>query len=542
MVRWLLLVIAVAILLTNAYYLKFLEPTVSRKALAIVVLAGIGLVFFTTRVGLPRSGPDLLAVGRRLVIPIVLLVILAVGFSLRLWGISSGLPQSYVPDEYDYVHSPIKMMKRGDFNPRWWYYPSLQPYLTLGTYTTVFLLEARTGRWKSDHEIVEEDMLYWGRFVGVVFGTGTILLIFLLGRHLLGTRVGLMAAALLAVFPAAVEHSQVNKPDPVLAFMTTLGVLLACVYFQKGGKRLALACGVAIGLAVATKYNGLLVAIPFVLAVSLRHGRRFLAEPDVYLGAIASILAFFVACPYVFADFPRFLDHLGYDLYSYGFAGKEGGTGDDNWGYHARYMILYGSGLWAFLAGIGGLGLALYRLDARFVVALSFPVIYASYLSSQRLHWPGNMIPVYPFLAILAAYAIREAAAAAAGWIHNHSKVSFWARSEPFATAGALILVMWFPLQTSVRHNMEVTLPDAGNVAREWINETFEPGTHFAVERHAPVPDRKRFQVTQEARIIRRSVGDYREQGVQYFVVSSMVYERYGPEHRLSHAYQKLFQ
>ena len=37
-------------------------------------------------------------------------------------------------------------------------------------------------------------------------------------------------------------------------------------------------------------------------------------------------------------------------------------------------------------------------------------------------------------------------------------------------------------------------------------------------------------------------MANYREEGAQFLVVSSQIYDRYGPEHRLTLAYQKLFE
>jgi hypothetical protein len=476
-----------------------------------------------------------LAVIHRLAIPAALVAILAAGFWLRLSGISSGLPQSYVADEYDYVHSTVTMIKRGELNPHWWFYPTLNTYLNMGTYTAVYLAGTASGRWRNVNEITVEDMLYWGRFVAVVFGTGTILLTFFLGWRLFGERVGLVASALLAVFPSAVVQSQINKPDGMLAFMTTLSVLASVVYFQKGGAKLAVVNGLAIGLAMGTKYNGVLVVLPFLVAVALRHGRRFLVEPDLYAGVTGSMVAFFATSPFLIADFARFLDHIAEPLYTYAVAGKEGGTGVDNWYHHARYAAIFGTGILALVSAFGGLALALYRLDARLAVALAFPVIYASVASSQMVNWAGLIIPVYPFIAILAAYGIDEAAMATSHW-----RRAEWL--EPILLAAMLVLVLWFPTRTSILHDREANLPDTGNVARKWINETFEPGTHFVAERHTPVPDRERFRVSQEARAIRKSVADYRSEGVEYIIVSSQIYDRYGPEDRVTRAYQRLFE
>ncbi|MGH9461314.1 MAG: hypothetical protein ACRD1X_08850, partial [Vicinamibacteria bacterium] len=261
----------------------------------------------------------------------------------------------------------------------------------------------------------------------------------------------------------------------------------------------------------------------------------FLNAPDLHLGIVGSMLAFIATSPFLLADLANFLDHMAFNLYTYGFSGKEGGTGVDNWYHHARYAAIFGTGILALVSALGGLALALYRLDARLAVALAFPVIYASVASSQMVNWAGLFVPVYPFIAILAAYGIDEAAMATTRW-----RRAEWL--EPVLVTAMLVLVLWSPARMAILYNKEATLPDTGNVARAWINETFERGTHFVAERYTPLPDRKRFLVSQEARAIHRSVADYRGAGVQYIIVSSQIYDRYGPEHRVTRAYQRLFE
>ncbi len=223
---WIAWINAVASLLTNGYYLQWLEPAVSRGSLVLFSLAVAAAISAWMKYGAPASREGWRRWARALVVPALLILILMAAFGLRVWGITYGLPQSYIPDEYDYVHSALKMLKTGDFNPRWWYYPSLQPYLCTATYLAVYLQKLPSGRWARIHQVTEEDMLYWGRFLGVVFGTLTVLVTFLLGRSLFGTKVGLVSAALLAVFPGAVEHSQYNKPDVVLFFAAVVSVIV----------------------------------------------------------------------------------------------------------------------------------------------------------------------------------------------------------------------------------------------------------------------------------------------------------------------------
>ena len=53
---WLLLVLSTATILTNAYYLQFLEPTLSRKTLGLLIVAVTGLWFLLQGCGFCCAG------------------------------------------------------------------------------------------------------------------------------------------------------------------------------------------------------------------------------------------------------------------------------------------------------------------------------------------------------------------------------------------------------------------------------------------------------------------------------------------------------
>jgi len=534
-VAWLLVVHAVLVLVTSAYWLRFLEPAVGRKALALLSVAAAAVALLVERGALPRSGEERRALMRRWGPAVAVILVLLLAFELRVGGIRSGLPQSYPADEFDYVNRALGMMKSGQFNPRRWDHPTLQPYLAVLTFTGVYFAGASEGRWTRIADVVEEDLLYWGRFISVLAGTATVLATFLLGRRLFGPTAGLLAAALLAVSPAAVEHSQYNKSDPFVALLVPIGILAILSYFDHGGRGRALLAGAVIGLTIAAKYNGAPLVLPFALAVALRHRSATLARPDLYLGLAAAVVTFLAACPYLLADFPRFLDEAGTVVRTYAVVGIEGqGATSDNWAYHARYIATQAMGVLGFLAALAGLGLALYRLDARMAIFLSFPIFYFSYYSAQRTRFPSNMVPVYPFLAILAAYAVEEGSRALARrWPRPRAVV-------PVAAAAALVLLA--PLVWgSIRHNRAVMLPDTGSAARTWIDTHLPAGTAIAVELHGPVLDRARYRVVNESRIVNRGVRGYRSEGVEYLVVSSYSYERFAPDHRQSRDYAELF-
>jgi hypothetical protein len=264
-------------------------------------------------------------------------------------------------------------------------------------------------------------------------------------------------------------------------------------------------------------------------------------RPDLYLGLLGSVVAFTVACPYWYPDLARFLDHVGAGLYNYGYLGLEGATGVDNWYGHARYTANYGAGILALLASLLGLGIALYRIDRRILVFLVYPVLYYGFYSAQKILFAGNLVPVYPFYAVLAAYGITELLSFASALLHRRfGAFSPWL--EHAAMAGVLALVLWFPFSMSRYWNYLANLPDTGTLANEWIEAQFPPETSFGVERQTPVLDRTRYRITMESKVINTAVEHYREAGVQYLIVSSTVYQRFNPEHRQSKAYKRLFE
>jgi hypothetical protein len=333
-----------------------------------------------------------------------------------------------------------------------------------------------------------------------------------------------------------VQHSQYNKPDPVIAMMTAISVLVTLVYLERGGSGYALASGIAVGLAASAKYNGILVVVPFVLAAFFRNGGRTLARPDLYVGAVGTFLGFLIGCPFFLTEIHLFLDQIAYDISTYAYEGREGAEGVDNWWGHATYTYRYGAGFAATWAGLGGLALTLWRINPARAVFLTFPVLYYGYYGAQRINFRGNLIPVYPFLAVVAAFAVVELIEWLAQTALGRKRFAV-----PALAAVVLALVLAPPLRTAVRFDIEATRPDTGSYAREVIDRTFPAGTKFAVERFTPVLDPKRYEIVQETRLVNRSLRSYRDEGVQYLIVSSMAYERYTPEHNQTKSYAKLF-
>jgi 4-amino-4-deoxy-L-arabinose transferase-like glycosyltransferase len=112
------------------------------------------------------------------------------------------------------------------------------------------------------------DSVTAGRLLGALFGTGAVVVLFLLVRRVWGRRVGLVAATLAAVFPPLVLLSRDLLSEPLFVLLELTAVL--CVLeFRRSGRllRWAVAAGLVCGLAILTRPNGFVLTIPIVLGL-----------------------------------------------------------------------------------------------------------------------------------------------------------------------------------------------------------------------------------------------------------------------------------
>lgn len=134
--------------------------------------------------------------------------------------------------------------------------------------------------------------------------TLTVLLVFLIGRHLFGVRVGLVAAGLLAVTVMHIQLAHFFISDPYLTFFVTLALYFMLLATERGrwsALYLALAA-VAVGLAVGSKFSAVLLLLPLSLVAwmsSANLDRRALALAGVLA---AAVLAFGMTNPFALLD------------------------------------------------------------------------------------------------------------------------------------------------------------------------------------------------------------------------------------------------
>ncbi len=171
----------------------------------------------------------------------------------------------------------------------------------------------------------DRPMLTAARAPMLFFGTGTILMLYLIGRVLSGRVAGLVAAMLGLGSPLAQEYLPQARTEPLLCFFFLLALLLSIVAAQRhrDGRlpaRWAVALGIALGLAFGSKLTAVLslvVVLSWAIPVAVVAARRAPAARQAGRAARGWVLALAIALgifvlsnPHLYANPPLHTLHL----------------------------------------------------------------------------------------------------------------------------------------------------------------------------------------------------------------------------------------
>ena len=474
---------------------------------------------------------------------LLLAVILGVAAILRFWSLGAGIPHSIGVDEPELMNRAVQMMRTGDFNPHFFDYPGFYIHVQLLVAISRFLAGATAGHWTSLDQVGPTDFYLWGRAVTALLGTATVFLLYLAGMRW-GARYAALAAGLLAVMPLHVRESHFVLTDVPMTFFVTLAFVLALRASEVERASAFALAGAAAGVAAATKYPGALAIVLPLIAAWMTPGTR----PSRLAGCLATIVsaaaAFLIAAPYTVLDLPGFLN--GYARLARDFAGAQ--PADPTWLVYLKHLR---NGLhWpAALMVIAGLVLGTVRSirgpgRVRWTLSVVFPVIFFWFLSRQTLVYGRYLMPMIPFVCILAAAAVV-------------SGVSLLRRFDiPRAPRTALIAALTVaallpPAIQAVSWNVMISRTRTVDQAYTWIVEHVPKGSTVALETRELLLAPETYKTLNVPRLVmdHRSPGDYDAfvaQGFQYVVASSGGYGKAFEEpHKLPEqyaAYMRLFE
>ncbi len=144
-------------------------------------------------------------------------------------------------------------------------------------------------------------------FASVVLGTATIVIGALAGRAIGGARLGVLAAAFLAVYPNVWRHDALVMAETPAMFATLLTVWLAYRYLARPSAWRLVAVGAAVGLGALARSELLLLSLLLVVPLALLTRDEPLRRRVGWLAAAAGGCVVVLA-PWTVANLVRF-DH-----------------------------------------------------------------------------------------------------------------------------------------------------------------------------------------------------------------------------------------
>lgn len=394
---------------------------------------------------------------------------LALGATLRLYGLAHDLPFVYNPDEANILARALSVAR--DPNPHYFLYPSFYFYLLFAWLGGLFVLGRSLGRYESlagfERRFFDDptDFYLAGRFLGVLAALATIVLTYRLAERRYGRTAAGAAAFFLAVAYVHVRDAHYLKHDVPVALLVLVSLSCFDRVLERGSGRDYFFAGAAMGVAFATHYYTIFLA-PALLACHFVRAR--LRELGRLGGAAAtSAGVFFLLSPFVLLNFSETLAHLKENRLVVMDRSFASGAllfptagfylrllAEQCWGYPLFALVLVGAVL---LARRGVKDAVLWGgFTIPFLLFLSFTFGAGRYLN-----------PVLPGMAVAAGVAV--------GRIR-------------YRGAAVLLASLW-PLYLGIQVDRLFAGDDTRTLARDWILEHGKVGGAVALQSYSvPLP------------------------------------------------------
>jgi len=466
---------------------------------------------------------------------VLIIIIFIIALFLRVWGLNYDLPYIYHPDEPYYINISQTIFKSGDLNPHFFNYPSLFFYINALAYIPYYLIGKFMGVFRTPNDILPPISLAMGvtraqmpttvllgRAVTILFGVGTVYLVYLAGNQITNrAMVGILSALMLAVSPTNVWHSRLITPDTFVTFFAIATFLASVRIYQQGETFQYVVAGVLAGLTISSKYNGAIIVFTIILAHVFRYRGGALKQAKLYLALLLCGMSFIATTPYSILDWTKFLSDLRFEAshYSTGHAGMEGNTLK----WYIEYMwktagIIYILAVLEILRGL--------RSRTKETILLSvFPVIYFAFISSFVVRNDRTFLPMTPFLFILSA-----------SFLVNLIDRLIRLRSSRLRKISIIVVVCFsiiglaLMISNTIKDNLRLISLDSRETARIWVNSNLPMGSKIAIESYSPFIDTTKFSVYGFVRMIDHEPEWYIEQGFDYLIFSQGMYGRFYKE------------
>ena len=403
------------------------------------------------------------------------------------------------PDEFYTLKTLSGMAARRDINPRSYIYGPFYFYqigasLAAAKVTGYLPRESNLNYYLLNPEKFIPFYMS-GRILCAIYGTLSVLVIFLIGYRLGKTPLAAFSAAFLAFMPLVVLASKFIKPDTPTLFWTSMVLLLSLPILERAKLRDYLLSGICIGLAAGCKYPAVFSASYPVMFHLLRKSRffkkddfslkNFCTKEELFLvsAGAASFIAFLIVCPSFILDHASFIKDLNW-LTSI--------TREGSPLYNMFYTFVcfcydsmfYTLGLPGFIAIVAGIIFVIIKPEKVWIAMLPMIILFLFLASKGMPNSDAYLMPAFVPMVLLSGRALLSFKKV---WMHS--------------TLAAVVLISVF----SYAHGWNNSMADENSriSALRWINNNIKDGSSIASLRYpvlyrVPVASPTRYNLVSE--------------------------------------------
>ncbi len=451
--------------------------------------------------------------------PVILILIIIVGAIFRINGVGFGLPLKLHPDEGAIIKNAVTIADSGNLNPKLFHWPAhVSIYLNALFYKSYSVVRSLLFREndgiRTQFEKNHSPYVYLSRLITACLGSLMILSMFLIGKEVGGQKVGLLSSAFTAFFTSFIRHSHYVTPDIPLAFYISMVALFTCKYMKK--RRvvfLFLACFFS-ALATAEKYPGIISLIIIFFGVIFSHKRK---KKDILkllpLSGIAFLSSLFVVSPYLFLKYQRVIGAVVDEARPYHIGVERLGWGGNLLYYLGTLVDNLGVLLGLFF--LWGLVLFFIKFKATlrakpYLTISLFGLFYWVLHSKVAIHWERWAVPMYIVPIFITSVGIERLS------FYLKKKNSGWSLILKIFLAIVLVSLFCRGMMQSLNFNWK----DTRLVSKQWISLNLPANSKMAADAYSPLnPDCC-------DSVASKSLEEFKNEGVEYVIVSSFVYQR----------------
>ncbi len=241
------------------------------------------------------------------------------------------------------------------------------------------------------------------RLTSMIAGILSILLLYEIGKIILGQKVAWLAAAILNVEFLWLQYCRLGTPDVPMICLVLLAIwsFLKAELNPKYRSFYSFIAGLSFGLGFLVRsfmiFLPIVALLPYLIAEHRRH--RHLTNPMFYLGFVVGLIP---TLTWIWLSSQRFGNNSFEQLFRFVFR-----LGSNDRGDHGILFYLWNVPAkafpWFFFAVLG-LVLLLRRPIPRYqLILVGFPVVLFAELSIFSTRLPHYSLALYPFIALLAS-------------------------------------------------------------------------------------------------------------------------------------------